>query len=277
MRTVKFRGFDPVARKWVYGDQVHDLKVTVTGLAPRTKVCGYEVAEESVGQFTGLEDRNGKEIYDGDIIYSEFSDGSHCNGLVGWNEDEVCFGLMDEYAYRSLQEGFDFPQYKNHVLLSFRKDAIRFEVIGNLFSDAGLLASRQPAKSKEQRIKEAMEEVEAKSKAFTEQHRGEDADTLLRQMRGQEPFSEELDEAAASYERTVNYDGDIHSNTAIRASFKAGAQWDREQLTKDAVERKVMIDAGGYPYISCNIELYDYDKDEALAKEGDKVKLVIIQ
>ena len=42
------------------------------------------------------------------------------------------------------------------------------------------------------------------------------------------------------------------------------------------LEREVKIDAAGYPYID-EIEFYDYDKDMPLAKEGDKVKVIIVK
>lgn len=41
-------------------------------------------------------------------------------------------------------------------------------------------------------------------------------------------------------------------------------------------EREVKIDAAGYPYID-EIEFYDYDKGIPLAKEGDKVKVIIVK
>ena len=56
-----------------------------------------------------------------------------------------------------------------------------------------------------------------------------------------------------------------------------GAEWQKEQMLKDAVERVVKVDAGGYPYIDATIELYDYVKDEPLAKAGDKVKILMIK
>lgn len=54
------------------------------------------------------------------------------------------------------------------------------------------------------------------------------------------------------------------------------AKWQKEQMLKDAVERTVKIDSGGYPYIDITAELYDYDHDVPLAKEGELVKIIIV-
>lgn len=50
-----------------------------------------------------------------------------------------------------------------------------------------------------------------------------------------------------------------------------------QQLMAKAVDAVVKIDAGGYPYVDRTIELYDYDKDIPLAKEGDKYKVILIK
>ena len=50
----------------------------------------------------------------------------------------------------------------------------------------------------------------------------------------------------------------------------------KQQMMAKAVDATVHIEAGNYPYIP-QIELYDYDKDVPLAKEGDKYKVVLIK
>lgn len=67
----------------------------------------------------------------------------------------------------------------------------------------------------------------------------------------------------------------VSVDIALRA-IEYAKQEMKQQLMKDAVEVKVKVDAGGYPYIP-QMELYDYDKDVLLAKEGDKYKVILIK
>ena len=55
-----------------------------------------------------------------------------------------------------------------------------------------------------------------------------------------------------------------------------GANLQKEQMIANAVDVTVHIDNGNYPYIP-QMELYDYDKDIPLAKEGDKYKVILIK
>lgn len=68
MREIRFRGIDTMTGQWRFGDLVHNMKVTLTGVEPRVMVGGYEVKPETVGQFTGFRDMEGTDIYEGDIV-----------------------------------------------------------------------------------------------------------------------------------------------------------------------------------------------------------------
>ena len=60
-----------------------------------------------------------------------------------------------------------------------------------------------------------------------------------------------------------------------RTALLAISDYEQQMMAK-AVDVTVHIDAGGYPYIP-QMELYDYDKDIPLAKEGEKVKVIVIK
>ena len=90
----------------------------------------------------------------------------------------------------------------------------------------------------------------------------------------EEPISESFQEWEKRY--LEEHKDEIINVYDRHAGLIDGAIWQAFRTTKNAIEREVKVDAGGYPYIDAT-ELYDYTEDKPLAKAGDKVKLIIIK
>ena len=128
-REIIFRAKAVNTEMWVYGDLVHNQKVTKEGLEPRVMVGGYEVYKDTIGQYTGLKDINQKDIYEGDILF----DGLHY-WLVYYNQDECCFALKD-LENECGQDGVLNTSYANKA-----------EVVGNKFDNPELLKESEVEK-----------------------------------------------------------------------------------------------------------------------------------
>lgn len=87
-REIVFRGKRIDTGEWVYGNLLQDsgLCFIVKNIEELTEkpFNGCLVNPDTVGQYTGLEDRNWKEIYEGDTVGYRFTDSSFVTGKVVW-------------------------------------------------------------------------------------------------------------------------------------------------------------------------------------------------
>ncbi|HET8735911.1 MAG TPA: YopX family protein [Pricia sp.] len=141
-REIKFRGQKTSTKEWVYGSLIvnksGDYTITQITYNPVSKgvINGwcFGVMPETVGQYTGLKDRNGKEIYEGDVLsdYTETDEGiikSHCQVL--WNEACGSWELD-----MSMTQNRSYTFYLAEELLDFE-----YEISGNIYENPELLTT----------------------------------------------------------------------------------------------------------------------------------------
>ena len=135
MREILFRGKRVDNGKWVYGNLIDNecckkpIIVEVDYLNEYGD-CGevsYEVDETTVGQFTGLTDKNGKKIFEGDILKihrkSIYSTEEYFFYKVDWGKDWNGWALI---SIKSAQS-------------RYLDNAYNGEVIGNIHDNPELL------------------------------------------------------------------------------------------------------------------------------------------
>jgi uncharacterized phage protein (TIGR01671 family) len=123
MREILFRGKEGRTGKWFYGSLL--IAYTPNDEPYYTIAVDGDfyvrVIPESVGQYTGLKDCNGKKIFEGDIIKVD----SHRTYKVKHNDKDAMFVLRDE----------DAVYWHFHIAIA---EGERSEVIGNIFDNPEL-------------------------------------------------------------------------------------------------------------------------------------------
>ncbi|NLE06917.1 MAG: hypothetical protein GX638_19225 [Crenarchaeota archaeon] len=142
MRDIKFRGKRVDNGEWVYGDlvKIHTRKGYGYGIRNTVErvndgiinLIPEEVMPQTVGQYTGLKDKNGKEIYEGDIVQVKMSAGySEC---YEWEKFQIKF-ISEKQLGRFI--AIDRNNESWNITSSNE-----IEVIGNVYEDGGLLDSK---------------------------------------------------------------------------------------------------------------------------------------
>lgn len=80
MRQILFRGKCKQSKEWVYGDLIHGVgakngriyilpnKMNLANVKHCDPLDGVEIEVETIGQFSGILDKNGEKAFEGDIV-----------------------------------------------------------------------------------------------------------------------------------------------------------------------------------------------------------------
>lgn len=127
MREILFRGKRYDDKNFILSDSIMQTSYGCVNLWHEGK--WIEVIPRTVGQYTGLKDRNGTKIFEGDIVQTNkffLSVGLNAKYVIEYDVEIACFiGTMQK-------------SYVKHFT-TFQNDSDQFEVIGNIHDSPELL------------------------------------------------------------------------------------------------------------------------------------------
>lgn len=129
MRETKFRVWDIAGKCWVPKnlfliDADGAVMIKCSGVIFKRFTEGFVVC-----RYTGLKDKNGKEIYEGNIISWSTTEGANIVHAVEWFNKDACFGCGGLPFEVIFQSGFYQPGHGKSNL----------EVIGNIYDNPEIL------------------------------------------------------------------------------------------------------------------------------------------
>jgi uncharacterized phage protein (TIGR01671 family) len=157
-REIEFRGFD--SREWRYGDLEYNRKDDVARIHTYKEDGSYGkqyiVDPYTVGEFTGMRDKHGKKVFEGDVVkrISVNSDSSlyYDCGVVIFDNGNASFKLS---MYKCVFNGRDIWLFDDDddATCNFvtnvvydgqtpQEDEYYYEVIGNVYDNSDLLLSK---------------------------------------------------------------------------------------------------------------------------------------
>ena len=128
-RTIKFRGYNKKNNKWIYGYYLVNRGqhfVVEDGIAnPQATWKDFLVEEDTIGQYTGLIDKNGKEIYEGDVVITK-----QFGKIVKRGQDILNVSSEDCFVIKYINAQFMVERHSRSFYLHRN---INCEVIGNIY------------------------------------------------------------------------------------------------------------------------------------------------
>ena len=131
MREILFRGKQKYSGKWVYGSFFSPNAIMKRGKefdADKT----YTILPETVGQFTGLTDKNDKKIFEGDIVLVPYVDPIF---KCTWNDTSPCEGAIIKYCMGMFY--VEYIESGDKFTLSAMDGYMK--IIGNIYDNPELL------------------------------------------------------------------------------------------------------------------------------------------
>jgi len=126
MREIKFRAWDKLLQRWLVRNvhlDVNSGKLVLLGIKPDVELATLEDCNVELVQFTGLHDKNGKEMYHKYLVRDEYKN----IWLIDWSDEYAGFELSLIYS-----EIFDIPK------LSICR-VVDMEYIGNIYENPELI------------------------------------------------------------------------------------------------------------------------------------------